>query len=231
MNRLECITSMVNKCNVAADIGTDHGYVAEILLKENIAKKIIATDINKGPLSRAVEYLTDVGLSDYCDFRLGNGLTVLEEKEADTIIIAGMGGELISDILNTSKNIALKTSQLILQPMTAVDKLRKYLYENGFKIIDENIVKEFHHFYFIIKAQAGTDKIEDEIYFEISKHLLTKNDMLMKEYIKKILETNQKIINNLEKTQNPVYNDKIQYLKNKNNKIIEVSNYKTVFFD
>lgn len=224
MNRLECIKSMVSKCNTVADIGTDHGYVAEMLLRDNTAKKVIATDLNRGPLNRAIEYLASKELSRQCDFRLGSGLTVLNENEADAIIIAGMGGDLISNILNVSKNIAYNTSQLILQPMTAIDKLRKYLYDNGYKIIDEKVVKELHHYYFIIKAEPEIDKIEDEIYYEISKHLLDKKDTIMYEYIKKLLDTNNKIIDNLERTNNLDYKNKIENLKNKNIKILGLIN-------
>lgn len=222
MNRLERIKSMVDSCQTAADIGTDHGYVAEMLLKEGICKQIIATDLNEGPLNRAVEHLTKSNLDDKCDFRLGSGLTVLSEGEADAIIIAGMGGDLISDILDTSKDIALKAQQLILQPMTAVDILRRYLFENGFEIIDESIVKEYHHFYFIIKAKKGIAKQMDSIYFEISNILIEKRDPVMKDYLNKVLNTNEKIISSLEKTNNVEYNKKIESLKEKNNKIKEL---------
>ncbi|MGB4438098.1 MAG: class I SAM-dependent methyltransferase [Sedimentibacter sp.] len=222
MNRLECIKSMVTKCNTAADIGTDHGYVAEMLLNDNTCDYVIATDLNEGPLSRAIEYLTSINLNSKCDFRLGSGLTVIKEKEADAIIIAGMGGELIADILEVSKNISKKSSQLILQPMTTAEKLRRYLCENGFKIIDEKIVKEYHHYYFVIKAEPGSAEIIDEIYYEFSKHLIEKKDPLMMEYINKILNINEKIINNLEKTNNKEYNEKIDSLKQKNNRIREL---------
>ncbi|NLB33859.1 MAG: SAM-dependent methyltransferase [Tissierellia bacterium] len=222
MNRLERIKSMVDPCQTAADIGTDHGYVAEMLLKEGICKQIIATDLNEGPLNRAIEHLTKSNLHDKCNFRLGCGLRVLNEGEADAIIIAGMGGDLISDIIHTSKDIALKAQQLILQPMTAVNTLRKYLYENGFEIIDESIVKEYHHFYFIIKAKKGIAKQMDNIYFEISNILIEKKDPLMIDYLNKVLNTNEKIISSLEKTKNVEYNEKIESLKDKNNKIKEL---------
>lgn len=222
MNRLKTIKSMVAKCNIAADIGTDHGFVAEMLLLDSTAKKVIATDLNKGPLNRAMEYLTSRNLDEKCDFRLGSGLTVLEEQEVDSIIIAGMGGDLIADILNTSKNISSTVGELILQPMTAIDKLRKYLYENNFVIEDEKIVKEYHHYYFIIKAKPGNDKIEDEIFYEISKPLLEKKDKIMDEYINKIIGTNNKIISNLEKQMNVNYKGKIEKLTEKNNKIMEL---------
>lgn len=222
MDRLECIKSMVSKCNVAADIGTDHGYVAVMLLKDNICEKVIATDLNEGPLKKAIEHLTNENLNDKCDFRLGSGLTVLNEHDADTLIIAGMGGELIADIIKTSKNVALKASQLILQPMTTADRLRRYLYENGFKIIDEKIVKELHHYYFIIKAVPGKVEIENEIYYEISKILLEKKEPLMLEYLKRLLSINENIIRSIEKNNNSDYNEKIDSLKKKNEKIREL---------
>lgn len=222
MNRLECIKSMVSKCNVAADIGTDHGYVAEMLLQDNICDKVIATDLNEGPLNRAIEHLTSLNLNSKCDFRLGSGLTVLNENEAETIIVAGMGGELIADIIETSKNIALKAKELILQPMTTGDKLRQYLHENGFKIIDENIVKELHYYYFIIKAVPGKDVIKDEIYYEISKIVLDKKDPLMLEYLNKVLNINENIIKSIEKNTNSDYNEKIEVLRKKNEKIREL---------
>lgn len=233
MNRLEAIKSMISKCNVAADIGTDHGYVAEMLLKDNTAKKVIATDLNKGPLNRAIEYLTTKNLDEKCDFRLGSGLEILNEKEVDCIIIAGMGGELIRDILNTSKKVSLGSKQLILQPMTAIDKLRKYLFENNYIIIDELIVKELHHFYFIIKAIPPSNDInnivkasgKDEIFYEISKPLLVKRDIIMGEYLNKIINTNNLIIHNLEKQKNNIYKEKIESLKHKNNKIMELKKY------
>lgn len=222
MNRLECIKSMVSKCKVAADIGTDHGYVAEMLLRDNICDKVIATDLNEGPLNRAIEHLTAAKLDTKCDFRLGSGLTILKEKEAEALIIAGMGGELIADIIEVSKNIALNATQLILQPMTTADKLRCYLYENGFKIIDENIVKELHHYYFIIKAVPGKDEAEDEIYCEISRILLEKKDPLMIEYLNRLLNINENIIRSIEKNNNSDYNKKIDTLKIKNGKIKEL---------
>ncbi len=222
MNRLECIVSMVDKCITVADIGTDHGYVPEMLLNEGICDRIIATDLNEGPLNRAMEHLSEVNLSDRCDFRLGSGLEVLKEGEVDAIIIAGMGGDLITEIIETSKYIALNTKQLILQPMTAIDNLRKYLSENGFEIIDENIVKEFHHFYFVLKVKRGFTKYEDNIFYEISKILTEKKVPIMIEYINKVLNTNKKIISSLEKTGNAEYNVKIEEIKEKNKKLKEL---------
>lgn len=225
MNRLECIKSMCIKCKTAADIGTDHGYVAEMLLKDYTCEKVIATDLNEGPLKRATEYLTGAGLAHRCDFRLGSGLEVLEEGEAELLIIAGMGGDLISGILETSRKTALKAAELVLQPMSAAEVLRKYLYENGFKIADEKIVKEYHHYYFIMKAIPGEAEKPDEIFYEFSSHLIEKKDPLMHEYLKRVLKTNENIIASIEKNSNEEYNEKINGLKEKNNKIRELMSY------
>lgn len=225
MNRLETIKSMVSKCQVVADIGTDHGYVAEMLLNENITDKVIATDINRGPLNRAIEHLTSIKLNDKCDFRLGSGLTVLKENEADSIVIAGMGGELIADIIYTSINVACKARELILQPMTTADRLRRFLNENNFKITDEKIVKELHHYYFIIKVVWSDDKIEemdDEIYYETGKILIKKRDPVMMEYIQRQININENIIQNLEKNHNEEYNEKVSQLIVKNKKFREL---------
>ncbi len=225
MNRLECIKSMCIKCGIAADIGTDHGYVAEMLLKDDTCERVIATDLNEGPLKRATEYLTGSGLANRCDFRLGSGLEVLGEDEAEVLIIAGMGGDLISGILETSKNTALNARELVLQPMSAVEVLRKYLYENGFIIADEKIVKEYNHYYFILKAIPGNSQKPDEIFYEFSRHLIEKKDPLMQEYLKKVLKINENIIASIEKNSNEEYNEKINELKDKNNKIRELMSY------
>jgi tRNA (adenine22-N1)-methyltransferase len=216
---------MCIKCKTAADIGTDHGYVAEMLLNDDTCQKVIATDLNEGPLKRATEYLTVKGLSHRCDFRLGSGLEVLGENEAEVLIIAGMGGDLISGILETSKKTALNARELVLQPMSAVEVLRKYLFENGFIIEDENIIKEYHHYYFIIKAIPGEAEKPDEIFYEFSRHLIEKKDPLMKEYLTKVLKTNENIIASIEKNSNEEYNEKINTLKDKNNKIRELMAY------
>lgn len=218
---------MVEKCDTLADIGTDHGYLPSMLIDEGIVNRVIATDLNKGPLSRAVEYLTLKGFSKKCDFRLGSGLEVLNPYEAEAIVIAGMGGDLISDILETSKKISQSTKQIIVQPMTAIDNLRRYLYNNGYKIVDEKISKEYHHYYFIIKAEVGYEYIENEIFYEFSRSLILKRDPIMFEYMQKIINTNKKIIDNLVKTKNVEYTSKIESIKKKNLEIMELINFES----
>ena len=219
MNRLEAIVSLIDKCDTLADIGTDHGYVAEMAIKNNLCKRVIATDINKGPLKSAVNHLTELGFENIVDFRLGGGLTVIDENEIDCAVIAGMGGELISSILEESKSISNTVNSFVLQPMTNIDVLRRYLYDNGYAISKEIIVKEYHHYYFIIKAIKENSICDDDIYYEISKYLFDNKDKLLLEYIKKIIETNNKILINLNNAKKQDNSSKINELKSKNLKL------------
>lgn len=168
--RLNCILNYVN-CKVAADVGTDHAYIAVELIKSGKAEKVIASDINEGPLNIAKNNIIKEGLSEKIETRLGGGLSVLEEGEADTVIIAGMGGELICQIIKDDIQKA-KKSVLIIQPMNAQYEVRKFLLENGFKIKCEDIECEAHRVYNIIIAENGKQEpFEKDIYYHIPFYL------------------------------------------------------------
>lgn len=220
--RIKQIAQMIDKCKTVADIGTDHGYVAEIILEEKKCEYVIATDLNEGPLNNARKYLKLNGLEKKVDFRLGNGLEIIKPGEVDIIVIAGMGGILINNILEDSKNVTDTASKIVLQPMTAADKVRKYLYENNYKIESESLVKEYYHYYQIIKAVHGYEKVEDPIYFEISKFLLKKKDELIGEFIDNKIETNKKIIKNIENINTKEINDKRDIIQNKIKRYMEL---------
>lgn len=168
--RLNCILNYVN-CKVAADVGTDHAYIAVELIKSGKAQKVIASDINEGPINIARNNVIKEGLSEKIETRLGGGLSVLEDGEADTIIIAGMGGELICQIIKDDIEKA-KNSVLIIQPMNAQYEVRKFLIENGFEIKCEDIECEAHRVYNIMIVQKGEQKpFEKDIYYHIPFYL------------------------------------------------------------
>ena len=168
--RLECIISHVDG-KTAADIGTDHAYVPIRLIQDNRAEHVIASDLNKGPLKIAAANIEKYGLSDKIETRLGSGLSVIEEKEADTIIIAGMGGEIITKIISDNKNTAL-SSKLILQPMNSQYELRKYLILNGFKILSEDIAAEGFKVYNLLEVCKGYQKpLKNEIEYQLPSYL------------------------------------------------------------
>lgn len=150
--RLQKIADLVPLNNCTADIGTDHGYIPIDLIKRGITPRAIASDINKGPLLRAQANIKKHKLESLIETRLGSGLKTLSPGDAEVIIIAGMGGILISEILKASKDVTDKAKLLILQPMTAVMELRQYLSENGFKTESEHLAAEEDKLYNIIVA-------------------------------------------------------------------------------
>lgn len=188
MPRLQKIYDIVPPCTTSADIGTDHAYIPVCLCLTGKCQSAIASDIRKGPLERAAATVEEYG-ADMVSLRLGSGLETVKPNEAQAIIIAGMGGILIADIIEASKETALSASHLILQPMTAAPELREYLIENGFKIEKEYLVREEEKIYTIICATVGTDRPytkaelymgreldKDELYDNYRKNRLRKLD-------------------------------------------------------
>ncbi|MBV1759141.1 MAG: class I SAM-dependent methyltransferase [Dethiosulfatibacter sp.] len=223
-NRIDAIIKLIDQCNVAADIGTDHAYVPELLINKGICNRVIATDLNDGPYKIAKRYIKSKSLSDRIDIRLGDGLQPIDLKEVDTIIIAGMGGLLIREIIDQKKNEFDPHHTLVLQPMHASDKLRHYLLDNGFELIDEELAKEEFHFYEVIKAKRcnKAQAIDNEIYLEVGKALFMKKHSLLRSFIENKIRINDDIIRNLELSK--VEMDKMKMLKLKNNQLKELMN-------
>lgn len=199
-DRLLKIALLVSKGKKIADIGTDHGYIPVYLLNKGTIPFAILADVNKGPLENARKEVKYNNLTDKTDLRLGSGIEVLKKDEVDEIIIAGMGGILISELLEANKEVAHSVDKLILQPMQAQEELRKYLLGNGYEIVNEVLVKEDFRIYEIIETKyTGKNTIlEDEIYFEVSKKLIENNDPLLKEFIDKKIYKYNSIIKKLE---------------------------------
>ena len=145
--RLERVVSFVRPCASAADIGTDHALVPVELVRRGIVKKALAMDVRPGPLSRAKEQISRAGLSDQIEPRLSDGLAALKPQEAETVIIAGMGGELIIRILTVGRHMWDSVAQWVLSPHSEVFKVRGCLLENGFSIEKEDKVSEDGKYY------------------------------------------------------------------------------------
>lgn len=143
---------MVSVCGVLADVGTDHGYVPIALVEKKKVKKAIAMDINAGPLERARKNIAASGLEEYIETRLSDGVLALAEREADSILIAGMGGELIIHILTEGESVCKQAKELILQPQSDLCRVREYLRLNKYKIVDEDMVCEDGKFYPMMRA-------------------------------------------------------------------------------
>ena len=182
-NRLKAISEFVDSNSIIADIGTDHGYIPIYLAKMGKIKYAIACDINKGPLEKANKNIKQYKLENKIETRLSDGLEKLQEHEVDTIIIAGMGGMLISKILSDKVNVIKSTKKLILSPHSDVKQVRLKLHELSFKIINETMIKEDGKYYNIIIAMNGEEKKYNEIEYKFGKILIQQNLPLLKEYL------------------------------------------------
>ncbi|KEH97489.1 tRNA (adenine(22)-N(1))-methyltransferase [Clostridium botulinum] len=182
--RLKTIGSLVDKCEKICDIGTDHAYLPIYLIEKNICNNAIASDINKGPVEKAKSNIKKQGLSDKITCRLGGGLKTIKPNEVDVAIIAGMGGNLIRDIIEESKDVFKRLDYCILQPVQNPDILRKYIYESGYDILDEELCIDEGKYYEIIKIKYNNkcEKVED-VYYEVGKKLIDKKHPLIKDYI------------------------------------------------
>ncbi|MBQ7599296.1 MAG: SAM-dependent methyltransferase [Clostridia bacterium] len=137
-DRMMSAASFVNRGDVVADVGTDHGYLPIYLILSGIIPFAVASDIREGPLGRARKNARKYGVDQKMKFELSDGLAFLEDGcPVDDIIICGMGGETIISIIEASDYPKKNGVRLILQPMTKAFELREYLYSGGFEIMDE----------------------------------------------------------------------------------------------
>lgn len=183
--RLKVCASMVRKNSRVCDIGTDHAYLPIWLTQKEIIPHSIAVDINMGPLKRAKENIIKYGLVDRIETRLSDGLDKIHDNEVDDIVIAGMGGELISEIIFRAKWLKNKNKNLILQPMTMVKHLRVFLKNENYKIHEEKAVFSDKKIYTIIKAVYSEDNFLCNDLYPYIGGLEIPLSIESKEYIKK----------------------------------------------
>ncbi len=157
-NRLEACANLVSGRGIAVDVGTDHGYLACYLVLEGISHKSYACDVNELPLKSALATVEKFSLEKKVEVILSNGLEKVEKEGVSDLIIAGMGGELIAEILG-AVDWDFSDVNLILQPMTKIPNLRKWLYSKGFEIICETIVKD-NFLYTVINAKYCGVRVE-----------------------------------------------------------------------
>lgn len=197
--RLKAVADMVTMGNNAADIGTDHGYVPIYLVKNNISKQAYAMDINEGPLKIADKNIRFEGLDTKITTVLSNGMDKLKDNMAETVIIAGMGGDLIVDILSKGKNIK-GIKELVLSPHKRVDLVRKYLVGNHWKIAEERMVIDSGKYYIIIRAVKGEEKEYTDVELIYGRFLLEHKNKTLEQYLIKENEKFSNILNRMKKS-------------------------------
>ncbi|MBQ7467036.1 MAG: SAM-dependent methyltransferase [Clostridia bacterium] len=187
LKRLIAIADLIDDAETVADIGCDHGYLGKMLVKSGKSKKIIAIDINSQSLAKTEKLAKKCHIQDKIEARLGDGLKPLQDGETDTVVIAGLGGHTIVDILKQKELLGVK--EYVFQPAQKSDFLKIYLQQNKFKIICDFIVKDKNKFYNIVKAVRVNKNIkldEEEILFSLTDFDQYNNDLL--EYIDAFIE-------------------------------------------
>ena len=200
--RLSTVASMVTAGNCLADVGTDHGYVPIYLYERNVIPRAIAMDINKGPLERAALHIAESGMKDVIETRLSDGLTALRPKEADSIVIAGMGGPLMIRILSAYPEVTASAKELILQPQSEIAEVRIWLYEQGYEIVEEHMVYEEGKYYPMFKAVKNPEaKKLSYLEYKFGRLEVLKEKEVLKDFILRELSNKQNILQKLEEEQ------------------------------
>ncbi|MCF0140868.1 MAG: SAM-dependent methyltransferase [Mogibacterium sp.] len=240
--RIYALCDSVQKGESVADVGTDHGYVPMLLLKNGISPFVIMSDISEGSLSKAIHTFDEAGLRiDKSSFRLGDGLNTIGPGEVDDVIIAGLGGLTISEILDNDISQSKSFKKIIMQPRKHSGNLRYYLYTKGFNIVSEVLVPEGKFICEIITAvptgdnSRTTDIPEEDIRWKYPDAFIECNtDYLQKRLdwkfssideeiknLKKSNADNTELINRLRTDRNYLEN-LLQKNINYHNRIIEV---------
>lgn len=151
-DRLQAIADMVTAGSRVCDVGCDHGFVSIYLVKQKISPRVIAMDVNEGPLERAMKHIEEYGVGAYIETRLSDGLRSFMAGEADSLICAGMGGRLMMRILEEDVEKTASFKELILQPQSELPQFRGFLRSHGYMIVEENMIEEDGKFYPMMKA-------------------------------------------------------------------------------
>lgn len=216
--RLNTIIQFCGKSKRIADIGCDHGYVLSAMAK-NGAKYLVASDISAPSVKKAETLLNSIGFDNF-SVRVGDGLATLNDEDSlDMIVIAGMGGYEIMDILSSSH---IKLTNLVLQPQNNVVKLRKYLMDNNFYIVKDIVVEDRDKFYNVLKVKK-VDSIK-----KLTKRQLeygkTNLSTFNADFINMLNQENQKLNNRLQNINNLDLRKEIEQKISNNNFEIECAN-------
>ena len=242
--RLTAVAGLVTEGASVADIGTDHGYIPIHLIEKELSPKVIAMDINKGPLERARIHIAGYGMTDRIETRLSDGLAALAPGEVDEIIVAGMGGGLVIHILEEEKDVVSRLKGCILQPQSEIQKVREYLTEHGFQFEAEDMVKEDGKYYPMMRVvppanvyhaeaadgvtETGMQKKTYTEWEYLYGPLLLKNEnAVLHEYLKREIHIREDILRSLEKKSGDRIKERILEIRHE----LEVANKALAYYE
>lgn len=194
--RLQAVADLVSPGMRVADVGTDHGYIPIYLLQTNKNQHILAMDINKGPLLRAKEHIASYHLE--IETRLSDGVFALQPGEVDCVVIAGMGGALTIKILEEGKDVFANLKEFVLQPQSELKKVREYLNQNEYEIIEENMILEDGKFYPMMKLISGKKHEYNSVELQYGPLLLAQKHPILKLFLEKEMQTKETILQGLQ---------------------------------
>ena len=215
-NRMQALTDMVTPGTVITDVGCDHGFVSVYLVQKGISPRVIAMDVRSGPLEHAREHIREYGLEDRIETRLSDGLHSLKTGEAAGMICAGMGGPLMEKILTEGREQAQGFAELILQPQSEIPHFRTFLMDEGYLLLDENIIYEEGKYYFMMKVRWLGEMSENAVRAQVRESwkaddatsvltwqfgpiLLSRKSPLLLDYVEWQLAEHRKIAKRLER--------------------------------
>jgi len=205
--RLRLIYDMIPPCDTLCDIGTDHALVPAYALLNKRCRRAIATDVRKGPLERAKQTLEAYRLQDAMELRLGDGLEPISAEEAYVIILAGMGGVLITELLDAHIGKARKAKRIILQPMHAQEVVRPFLWQNGFAVMEEALTQEGDKLYQVLAVSYDQEACalarKEPLYAVIGEGLVRNRDPLLEAWLGDRIRRQRKIVDGLRKAASP----------------------------
>ena len=193
--RMLHLADMVRQGAVLADVGTDHGYIPIYLVESGRICRAFAMDIKEGPLGRAKEHIRAFGLDDYITVRRSDGVAALSPGEADTILIAGMGGDVMRHILEDGEAVVASSRELILQPQSKIREVREYLFKKGYEDAGEDMVYEEGKYYPMMrvltcggeavrKRYAAYGEEKKQMFFCYGEFLIQEKHSVMRQFLK-----------------------------------------------
>lgn len=221
--RLAALAAFIPHGSIAADIGTDHAYLPVFLVEQGICRLVIATDLREGPYRSAEHKIKEHALEERICLRMGDGLKPLKQGEVEVVVLAGMGGNTIREILSKSPETLAGIKRLVLQPMTDAGDLRTWLAANGWKFADEELVEDEGRLYVIIAAEQGLEVTHDPVYMELGPRLLEKKSPLLGRHLNSFLVKYERVQAGLALASDPAAKKKAMEIEAKLARLREVA--------
>ena len=240
--RLRMSADMVTHGNIVADVGCDHAHTVIYLVKAGIAPKAIAMDVGEGPLSHADANIRLYGLNGLIETRLSDGLTELKPGEVDTVIIAGMGGNLMRNILENSPEVVGTVKELVLQPQSDPDLVRSFLRRHNYEIVLEDACFEDGKYYNSMKAVnlnvvegqhegentcsgEASDELEQEMFDRFGRYLLEHCNPVLRDMLEVLKNKNEIILSGINASGGESSKEKKEYFEREHEMIRKALSY------